>query len=324
MNDKEIFINKHEEAPLMQLDDFTYPVNPYSFYYRSFDNKKLRIAMWNLRSTKGTILLQSGRTEFIEKYYEVIQEFIDRGFAVALMDWRGQGLSDRTIKNKRLGHIDSFNEYDKDIELVLEEVYKKLCPKPWIGFGHSMGGCLLATNLIKNESPYSALILCSPMLSMKVKKWIRFLAKSIALLLPWLRPLPIFPPNWDEEKGWLKESFEKNGLTDDEYRFNRSYKLISSHPKIGVKGISLGWVNEAIKRTEELKLLNWTNVSKPILLLSANKDSLINSDENESLCASIKNITIQRINGKHELLMESNKLREQTWNSIDKFLTKIL
>ena len=109
MDDKESFINNHEKAPLIELDDFYCPLGSNSFYFRTYDDKKLRIALWNLESKKGTILLQSGRTEFIEKYYEVIQEFIDRGFSVAAMDWRGQGLSDRTSKNIRLGHIDSFN-----------------------------------------------------------------------------------------------------------------------------------------------------------------------------------------------------------------------
>ena len=69
-----------------------------AFFIKPVDGVNLRIAIWNETSSKGTILLQSGRTEFIEKYYEVIQEFINRGFCVALMDWRGQGLSDRVAK----------------------------------------------------------------------------------------------------------------------------------------------------------------------------------------------------------------------------------
>ena len=28
--------------------------------------------------------------EFIEKYYEIIQNFIDRGFNVVCFDWRGR------------------------------------------------------------------------------------------------------------------------------------------------------------------------------------------------------------------------------------------
>ncbi|GIT33349.1 MAG: hypothetical protein Ct9H300mP3_08800 [Gammaproteobacteria bacterium] len=212
MDDKESFINNHEKAPLIELDDFYCPLGSNSFYFRTYDDKKLRIALWNLESKKGTILLQSGRTEFIEKYYEVIQEFIDRGFSVAAMDWGGQGLSDRTSKNIRLGHIDSFNEYDKDLEEITEKVYKHLCPTPWIGFGHSMGGCLMATNFINHEENYRALILCAPMLSMRVNKLVKLLIKFIMFLLPWLKGLPLFPSYWDDKKGWKEEDFKKTIL----------------------------------------------------------------------------------------------------------------
>ena len=43
----------------------------------------------------GTCVLLNGQTEFIEKYFEVIDELRGRGFAVATMDWRGQGGSGR-------------------------------------------------------------------------------------------------------------------------------------------------------------------------------------------------------------------------------------
>ena len=78
-----------ETAPLFELDQFSCP-NGEAFYFPLDATNKLRIAFWNLESTKGTIVLQSGRTEFIEKYYEVISEFVERGYAVAMMDWRGQ------------------------------------------------------------------------------------------------------------------------------------------------------------------------------------------------------------------------------------------
>ena len=103
--------NKYPEAPLYETSNLSCSGgNAYFFPLNKKD--KLRIALWNLDSEKGTIILQSGRTEFIEKYYEVVTEFIERGFAVAMMDWRGQGLSSRKANNNKIGHIDSFETYD--------------------------------------------------------------------------------------------------------------------------------------------------------------------------------------------------------------------
>ncbi len=240
------------------------------------------------------------------------------------MDWRGQGLSDRTSNNIRLGHIDSFNEYDKDFEMIIEKVYQHICPRPWIGFGHSMGGCLLATNFTKHENNYRALILCAPMLTMKVNIWIKRLTKLILFLLPWLKRLPLSPPNWDKKQGWIEEDFEQNNLTSDKFRFDRSFRLICKCPELGVKGLSFGWVNEAFKRVEDFDYPDWgKTISKPVLLLSAGKDLLVDSGKNELICSSIPNRSISRINGKHELLMEENDIRNETWKAIDEFLEKI-
>ncbi len=40
---------------------------------------------------RGVCVLLNGQTEFIEKYFEVIDELRGRGFAVATMDWRRPG-----------------------------------------------------------------------------------------------------------------------------------------------------------------------------------------------------------------------------------------
>ena len=52
---------------------------------------------------KGTVCVFGGRGEFIEKYFETISELRQRGFAVAIMDWRGQGHSSRQLPDRAQG-----------------------------------------------------------------------------------------------------------------------------------------------------------------------------------------------------------------------------
>ena len=68
MDYKETIINNYETAPLIELEDYKCPEGGKGFFIKGFDGKKLRIAIWNIGSNNGTIILQSGRTEFIEKY----------------------------------------------------------------------------------------------------------------------------------------------------------------------------------------------------------------------------------------------------------------
>src|SRR5438445_13501933 len=66
------------------------------------DGVSIRFARWPPPpGRKGTVCIFNGRTEFIEKYFEVARELHARGFAVATLDWRGQGLSERLLREPR-------------------------------------------------------------------------------------------------------------------------------------------------------------------------------------------------------------------------------
>ena len=64
------------------------------------DGAELRFARWAPPAgRKGTVCVFTGRSEQIEKYFETVRDLRDRGFAVAMVDWRGQGHSSRDRKS---------------------------------------------------------------------------------------------------------------------------------------------------------------------------------------------------------------------------------
>ena len=95
------------------------------------DNLKLRSALWQSTHEKpaGTIVIMPGYTEFIEKYYEVIGQLLDRGYSVLITDWRGQGGSERLLEDKYSGYVDSYDDFIGDISYVLDHRLKDL-PRP--------------------------------------------------------------------------------------------------------------------------------------------------------------------------------------------------
>ncbi len=62
------------------------------------------------------------RHEFIEKYFEVVGELRRRGFAVAVLDWRGQGGSSRLTRNPLKGHVRNFADYEEDLTHFMKGV----------------------------------------------------------------------------------------------------------------------------------------------------------------------------------------------------------
>ena len=310
-----------ERAPLIEIEGLKCPKGEAHFFNLNVNNK-LRVAFWNLSSSKGTIFLQSGRTEFIEKYYEVISEFIDRGYAVAMMDWRGQGLSSRVSKNIRIGHIDNFKTFDDDFIKIVEECFKTRCPSPFIGFGHSMGGCLLASYFISEKNLLEKCILCAPMVSVRANAMSRRIVKLLGLLDNiGYGSFPMQKPSWDSEDGWIEEPFEDNALTTDRKRFERSFKFLKKCPELGVKGITVGWLKHALNRTNQFKKIQWNiAIKRPLLLLDATEDKLVNSHLNKELLGQSDLVEIKSLKSQHEIMMETDEIRDEAWKSIDNFL----
>ncbi len=74
------------------------------------DGAELRFARWQPPAgRKGTVCVFGGRGECIEKYFEVVRELRERGFAVATIDWRGQGHSSRQLRDPRKGYVRRFS-----------------------------------------------------------------------------------------------------------------------------------------------------------------------------------------------------------------------
>ena len=100
-----------------------------------------------------------GRTEFIEKYFETINDLRRRGFAVATFDSRGQGGSGRLLGNPRKGHVRDFADHVNDFETVMQEVVLPDCPPPYYvlgAFDRRGGGAALGGAAAHADRPHGA------------------------------------------------------------------------------------------------------------------------------------------------------------------------
>ena len=124
--------------------------------FKSFDGTRIRFARWGATRGRrlGTVCLFGGRGEYIEKFFEVIADLRRRGFAVATMDWRGQGGSERKLSNPRKGHVWDFAEYDKDLSRFMKEVVLPDCPPPFVALARAFFAALALTlSLIHISEP---------------------------------------------------------------------------------------------------------------------------------------------------------------------------
>ena len=145
--------SKYQKAPYLELDNYKAPKDINSYFVTMDDGIKIRVCHWlkNSKKAKGTVLLQQGHNEFIEKYFETIQELIDRNYCVISFDWRGQGMSDRVIENLNKQFIPDFKIHCMDLSHIISTIINDNFPGPLIGIGHSMGGHLLLLSQEQNQ-----------------------------------------------------------------------------------------------------------------------------------------------------------------------------
>lgn len=315
--------SQYEKAPLIETKDYRTPKNGNVFFYNTLDKKKIRVGVWypigfkENSSSRGTIFLQQGHNEFIEKYFEVIQEFLNRKFIVICFDWRGQGMSDRMIDNENKAYIKSFNMHDNDLNEILSNIIEPYLSKPLIGIGHSMGGCLMLSGFYNHINKFDFGILSAPMLGFKNEKFLRSVSSFMNIFSKDTDYLIGSRPNMGVET-----SFEENDLTTDIFRYKRTQSLVRNHPTLRLWGVTNGFAKAINERFKIIRQKGWVEkINMKILIFNNLKDRVVDANKIESTAARLPNKEIITFsNTEHEIFMEKDIYRKKMWEKIDAFL----
>src|SRR6201747_2932521 len=143
------------------------PENVVSGTIKTPDGAELRFARWAPPSgRKGTVCVFQGRSECIEKYFETVRDLRERGFAVATIDWRGQGHSSRRLRDPRKGYVRDFADFEIDVETFVQQVVLPDCPPPYFALAHSMGGAVMLRVAHAGKRWFDRMVLSAPMIDL--------------------------------------------------------------------------------------------------------------------------------------------------------------
>lgn len=132
------------------------------------------------KSPKAIIILVHGYDEHSGRYAYFAEHCVNHGFAVHTLDHWGHGKSDGVN-----GFVPEFSVYHDGLDALLSQVPDGQRALPLILVGHSLGGLIGASYLLKNQSQFAAAILSGPAIkateepSSVMKGLSRFLSKAI-------------------------------------------------------------------------------------------------------------------------------------------------
>jgi lysophospholipase len=285
------------------------------------DGVSLRFARWAPPpGRKGTVCLFPGRAEFIEKYFETVRDLRARGFAVAMLDWRGQGLSERALSDPLRGYVRSFDDYGIDLATFIQQAVLPDCPPPFFALAHSMGASILLRAAYQGHRWFDRMVLLAPMIALPgVRRALptRLTVKTMHLL----GFGGLYVPGGDATV-MMQRPFIGNLLTSDPVRYARNVSIVEAEPRLAVGWPTMGWADSAFTVMGELSEPSYpAKIRQPILVIAAGQDAIVSTPAIDSFAIRLRAGSRLIVTGaRHELLMEQDRFRVQVLAAFDAFV----
>ena len=289
-------------------------------WYKGEDGIRLRMLFAPPPRSRGggaraLAIVCPGRTESVEKYFEVMRDLQARNFALVCFDWPGQGLSDRPLKNPIRGHVTTFDTYVDALCRGLQVIADR-APATHVVVAHSMGGAISLEAMRKGRIKAALAAFSAPMWGIPATPFLQNFARMANRI-----GLSTFPAR-PETKG---DVFAGNPFTHDEARWGLYRRLITAEPKLALGEPTIGWVVAALDvcagffvpgALEKLALT-------PMLVATATEETIVEPTAAVRLVPALPNARLLPIEGAgHEIFMETDERRAIWFRAFDELCEK--
>jgi len=263
-----------------------YTVKATEFNWTTKDALNISAKDWQPEGeVKAVIALVHGFGEHSGRYEHVAEFFGKDGYAMVAYDRRGHGKSE----GKR-GHTKSYEAYLEEIDQLLAYTRERYAGKPVLLYGHSQGGNLVLSYMLRRRPDVKGIIVTAP--------WIRLAFEPPSALIAigkfTRRLMPSFSQNNQLKEGHLS----RDASVGTRYVADPLvHTKITSETGIGMLE-SCDWLLE-----------NAGEVHRPLLVMHGTGDEIISIEgTRDFLKKSSGNITFKEWEGAyHEIHNETNK-----------------
>jgi lysophospholipase len=299
-------------------------LEPKGWRWHSYKNRNGMITRFGSiypesRIPSAVVVVLPGRTEFIEKYFELSRELASQNMAVWVLDWHGQGQSER-YKGRLAGrgHSQDFELHADDLHDFILSYVKHACVHPDVGripmvmLAHSMGANIGMRFLHKYPGMFECAALSAPMLG--IKPLARLPLRGSLLLSRLLNFLSSTSYAFGQ-RDWA--AHDPNGLSPPlsydkvRNRVHESWMEKNEHLRVG--GVTFGWIYQAIRSCAFLySEAVLKSINTPLLIGLAGHDGLVDNVVTRRAAQFLPQAMLLEFpESGHEILMEKDAVRGQ-------------
>ena len=303
-----------EIAPL-HLEISTAPDDGAAYWIDTADGVRVRIGVWKPEeASRGTILVFPGRGDYIELHGTLIADLVQAGYSALIVEWRGHGLSGRTAKNPKVGHVENFSDYQRDVAAMTGAARQLDLPKPWYLVGHSMGACIglrsLMTGLDVEAAAFSA-----PMFDIHMASYERVAARPLTWTMRAIGKGEVYAPGFNDNSYVFRNDFEGNTLTNSAENYERWIMQGRMVAELHIGGPSMSWLYAAMDETRSLSKLPSPDL--PCVSLCGDQDETVGVDAIRVRMSRWPKGKLEMISdAKHELFLETPDVRQAVMGKI--------
>ncbi|MCD7708335.1 MAG: alpha/beta hydrolase [Clostridiales bacterium] len=290
--------------------------------------KNIYCEFYDCDNPHGIVLISHGFTETADKFREVIWQFLQGGFHVAIPEHCGHGRSYRLIDgDPSLVHVDRYERYVSDLRLVAKAATSRWSGLPLVLYAHSMGGGVGAALAATEPDLFEKIILTSPMI------------RPLTGPIPWsaakVADRLLCAAGKEKEYVMGQPHFNENETFEDSVatsraRFEWYSQMRRSNPLFQMTSPSYAWLREAARLNRYLMSEAANAISRPVILFQAELENIVSKDEQERFIKKIKAqggrtapVEFVRIaDAKHEIYRSGRDALVKYWDKIWEFLEK--
>lgn len=280
--------------------------------------------------SRGTIVVTTGYGRHIEYYYEMINNWRDRGYTVCAMDWAGQGGSDR--EDPAHPHRPPTMDFGQQARILHEFTQRVVRPDrdvPAFLVSHSQGGnialCYMHDYEDRADFPYDGAILAAPLVDINTSMIPRGIFNRLVRVANRVGldelPLPSSGKLYDDFisavfYGKEEADPERDAAHEEHKRATECYHL--GYPTAGWFAAAIA----SIKIVREAAFLE--KIKTSTLIMTPERDSLVSVRALEDAALHMPHASLVKIrNAKHGMWYDTDKVQNQIWHAAGMFTAGI-
>lgn len=278
------------------------------------------------RPSRGTVVVTGGYGRHIEFYYEMINNWRDRGYTVYAMDWHGMGGSDR--EDPAHPHRPPTSPFALQADILHEFTQTIVKPgrhSPAFLVSHSMGAHIALHYMHKYERqadyPYAAAIMAAPLIDFNTAMIPRRMLDQFVRAANYIglddMPMPSARKLYND---FVNAAFLKVIPTDAE-RDAANERIRRETVGISIGFPTAAWFAAALRSIRDMARPGFfDDIQTPTLLVTTEKDGLISVSAVERAALHMPHAAMVRLrDARHGLWYDGDRVQTLLWRAIDTF-----